>query len=162
MLSRSDHSYGAALAWAATLAVVLLLASSAARASSTNTAGGPSQAHFIDAYWMTDGFNVRFTIRFDNPDAVNASEAFTATVYSQPFGVFLPDNGVIHSEAIPSLPPGNGYIMQFDVPLSSLPPPPQSVEPAGNAGCHPTLWDGSIQVSWSTSAGSFLEEQHTG
>src|SRR6185295_8267592 len=106
------------------------------------------------------------------------SSAFNGTIASQHFGVFLPDFGQIGSFNVPPLQPSSFFDVFVEVPLSSLPPAPQKIQPGGGGGiaasfrgrgpstnvaCPPdTNWAGNVDVQWSGSGQSGQVNVHYG
>ena len=115
--------------------------------------------------------NIRFQVRWTNPDDDAPSTAFTGSMNSQEFGVFLPDYGPIGLFNVPPLAPNSFFDVFFEVPLAALPPSPQKMVPMGGQGspsmiaaarvnhaarttmdCPPdTNWAGNVDIIWTGS-----------
>lgn len=111
------------------------------------------------------GVNIKFHIRWENPDDDAMSGPISGTLSSQPFGVFLPDYGTIGQFNVPPLQPSSFFDVFFEVPLASLPPAPDKITPGGgspglmvastgrpsiNVACPPdTNWAGNVDLIWS-------------
>jgi hypothetical protein len=113
--------------------------------------------------WTTNGSNVQFHLRFDNPDAVPTAPV-TGDMFSQNFGVFLPDAGPIGHFDVPPIQPGSFFDVFFDVPLTQLPPnPPTAGGPPPNGPCPPlNHWNGNVDISWSGAGGVGQVNKHFG
>ena len=119
----------------------------------------------------TGGTNIRFHVRFDNPDQDSPSSPVSGQMHAQEFGVFLPDQGLIGDINVPALQPASFFDVFFEVPLAQLPPAPLKVYPGqgggggGGAGasmttasvrgqsvqfdCPPdTNWAGNVDIQW--------------
>jgi hypothetical protein len=113
--------------------------------------------------WTTNGSNVQFHLRFDNPDAVPTAPV-SGEMHSQEFGLFLPDFGLIGRFDVPSMQPSSFFDVFFDVPLIQLPPNPPTVGgPPPGGPCPPqTHWDGNVDVIWNGPAGGGQVNKHFG
>jgi hypothetical protein len=110
------------------------------------------------------GTNIRFHVRWENPDDDAPSGPIAGHISSQEFGVFLPDYGQIGSFNVPPLQPASFFDVFLEVPLDQLPPAPQKVLPGGggagfsaasaknprtNLDCPPdTNWAGNVDIQW--------------
>ena len=116
--------------------------------------------------------DIKFHIRWQNPDEDASSSPITGQMFSQEFGVFLPDFGSIGQFNVPPLQPNSFFDVFFEVPLSSLPPAPQKILPGSGGNlksaapatygggnntannCPPdTNWAGNVDIQWSSAAG---------
>jgi len=129
----------------------------------------PTVIGWVPVTSPTGGPNIRFQVRWMNPDDDAPSTAFTGSMMSQEFGVFLPDYGQIGSFNVPPIPPASFFDVFIEIPLASLPPAPQKIVPMGGAGgpaklapasfngvartmfdCPPdTNWAGNVDIIWS-------------
>ena len=102
---------------------------------------------------MVDAGNVRFHMRWANHDPETASQPTSGSMQSQEFGAFLPDYGFIGEFNVPPIMPESFFDVFFDVPLGSLPPPPEKVLPNGGPPLgwpcpRDTVWAGNVDVYW--------------
>jgi hypothetical protein len=118
-----------------------------------------------DVSWQTMGTQVRFHLRFHNPDPSAMSGPVSGTIYSQEFGAFVPHFGTIGVFDVPPIEPESFFDVYFDVPLSSLPPSAgglfqyasHRVSPTGVSppGCPPDdHWDGNVDIVWNGLGGA--------
>jgi hypothetical protein len=118
---------------------------------------------------------VRFQLRWENPDPNHPSAPISGTVMSQPFGVFVPDHGLIGPFNVPPLPPDSFFDIFFEIDRVSLPPPPQKILPGGGPiaasiggggaevlnDCPPdTTWAGNVDISWGGPGGGTVETNY--
>ncbi len=145
----------AALRCLVALCIVLALCSSSATASVRLLNSN------ID--WATNGSNVRFHLRFDNPDP-GPSAPVSGEMRSQEFGLFLPDFGPIGRFDVPPIQPNSFFDVFFEVSLNDLPPnPPAPGGPPPGGPCPPqTHWDGNVDVIWNGPAGGGQVNKHFG
>ena len=127
--------------------------------------------------------NIRFHVRWQNPDNDNNSAPINGALSSQPFGVFLPDYGSIGSFAVPPLQPSSFFDVFIEVPLDQLPPKPNKILPGGGPGgtpgkastgafrggttiasnCPPdTNWAGNVDLFWSAAGQTGQALKHYG
>ena len=111
--------------------------------------------------------NVRFHVRWDNPDANSPTQPVSGDMMSQAFGVFLPDAGPIGHFDIPTIPAGSFFDVFFDVPMDSLPSEPARQFPNGNppvGGPCPqdSSWNGNVDIVWGGPGGSGTVNRHYG
>jgi hypothetical protein len=116
---------------------------------------------------LTTG-NIRFQVRWTNPDEDAMSTPVSGSMMSQEFGVFLPNYGNIGGFDVPALNPDSFFDVFIDIPLTSLPPNPIKRYPADGPGaplplpterldrptpasdCPPdTNWAGNVDIIWS-------------
>lgn len=131
-----------------------------------------ANVELTEARWETIGTDVRFLLRFHNPDQVNPSGAVSGVLSSQPFGAFVPNNGTITTFDVPPLAPDSFFDVEYFVTLSDLPPSAETITPGGGGGgafaapaqgCPPNLfWAGNIDVFWSGPGGSGQVNYHVG
>jgi hypothetical protein len=118
--------------------------------------------------WSMVGLDVvRFHLRFSNPDPVEPTQSVSGAMFSQEFGVFLPDYGPIGSFNVPPMAPSSFFDVFFDVPLSQLPiNPGQSMvsdrTQAMDVPCPPPMWVGNVDVFWSGPGGGGQVNYHSG
>jgi hypothetical protein len=130
-----------------------------------------------DLSWTMNGTSeVRFHVQFYNPDQSSNSGAATAALYSQPFGAFVEDYGLIKNFDIPPIEPESFFDVYYDVPLMDLPPSAEKITPWGGGGgggagvapeitvvCPPDLfWAGNVDLWWSGDGGSGQVNAHYG
>jgi len=131
-------------------------------------AGAAVQLTQSDIGWEMVGTDVvRFHLHFHNDDLVNPTMSVSGTMYSQAFGVFLPDYGTIGSFNVPPIAPSSFFDVFFEVPLTSLPPgpgPTPALSPEGNPlpPCPPLGWFGNVDVNWSGPGGAGQVNYHFG
>ena len=109
---------------------------------------------------------VRFHLHFHN-DGPGTSDPVSGTMYSQEFGAFLPDYGVIGTFNVPPLMPESFFDVFFDVPLSSLPPSPGPAPALGSLApqegpCPPPFWVGNVDVTWTEPDTIIIMHKHFG
>jgi hypothetical protein len=127
---------------------------------------GRVQPTVIDWLPVAGTNNIRFHIRWENPDDDASSSPVNGQMSSQEFGVFLSDYGHIGNFNVPPLQPASFFDVFFEVPLSSLPPAPEKILPGGGPGapagglaplgtgaaavdCPPdTNWAGNVDIVW--------------
>ena len=120
---------------------------------------GPHGPTIDQIDWEMVGTDVvRFHLRWKDPDPDLPSRAASGTLSSQMFGAFLPDFGTIGTFDVPPIEPESFFDVFFEVPLSTLPPPPEKLLPAGGPPLgwpcpRDTVWAGNVDVLWD-SAGS--------
>lgn len=124
--------------------------------------------------WQTVGPNVEFRVRFQNDDSANPSLGVDMELLSQPFGAFVPSEGLIGTAPIPPIPPGASFDVFFEVEASSLPPSAQTIIPDGSnpapgvtevaqTACPPsTFWNGNVDVFWNGPGGTGMTNYHFG
>ena len=123
-------------------------------------ATAPPDPELAEASWTTDMDLVTFHLVFHNPDPDTPSLPVSGSVFSQEFGVFLPDQGLIDEFDIPPIPPESFFDVFFEVPLSGLPPTAGEILP-GNGPLAPGVhgvaqplcppddhWDGNVDIFW--------------
>jgi hypothetical protein len=113
--------------------------------------------------------NVRFHVRWNNPDQNTSTDPAQGQMFSQPFGVFLDNFGPIGSFNVPPIPPSSFFDVFVEIPLSQLPPTAEerlsgsslmasgpdamraSIGPETHPGCPPDFhWDGNVDIQWQT------------
>lgn len=121
---------------------------------------------------------VRFHVRWRNPDPA-PSGPISGSIYSQPFGVFLPNAGLIGDFTVPPLQPSSFFDVFLEVPRAQLPPDPDKITPNGGGApnlvfaesggksiavaCPPdTNWAGNVDVIWNGPGGSGQVNKHYG
>ncbi len=125
-----------------------------------------SAVNWVPVPSPTGGTNIRFHIRWQNPDNDAPSSQINGSISSQDFGVFLPDYGLIGQFNVPPLQPSSFFDVFFEVPLAQLPPAPQKIFPGSGGGaglttasygtnpktnfdCPPdTNWAGNVDIQW--------------
>lgn len=124
--------------------------------------------------WTTTGGLVEFHLVFYNPDPVNSSPPASGELWSQEFGAFLPDEGLICPFDIPEIPPESFFDVYCDIPLDELPPSAQEQHPwnppeapgvlaaAQNPCLDDNHWDGNVDISWSGPGGAGQVNYHLG
>ncbi len=117
--------------------------------------------------WTTDQGVVHFHVRWSNTDTENSSDPVNETIFAQAFGVFLPDQNLIHQMTIPPLQPNSFFDVFFEVPLSALPPSAQTEMPGGGPGAGgpcppPDNWNGNLDIIWSGPGYTGQVEKHYG
>lgn len=111
---------------------------------------------------------VQFHLQWYNPDMATSSLTVSGEVWAQPFGVFVPDEGLIGSFDIPPIPPDSFFDLFIEVPVSSLPALPEegySSKPTQlpQIPCPPgDHWDGNIDIMWTGPGGSGQVNYHIG
>jgi hypothetical protein len=101
--------------------------------------------------WTTNGSNVQFHLRFDNPGAVPTAPV-TGLLTPQPFGAFLLSSDPPRPFEVPVIEPESFFDVFLEIPLAQLPQNPPDVVPGGGAAgpCPPgDHWDGNVDVIWS-------------
>jgi len=145
-----------------------------------------SSVNWVSVASPTGGRNIRFHIRWQNPDDDAESTPFSGQMFSQEFGVFLPDAGLIGDFTVPPMQPNSFFDVFFEVPLDLLPPPPQKILPGGGGGgagavgslasayapgspprtnvdCPPdTNWAGNVDIVWTGSGQGGQVNKHYG
>jgi hypothetical protein len=125
--------------------------------------------------WETIGTQVRFHLQFHNPDQLNPSGAVSGELHSQPFGAFVPNNGLITPFNVPPMAPDSFFDIFTEIELSSLPPSADRLTPGSGGGggggsllstaqgCPPDLfWAGNVDVFWNGPGGSGQANAHYG
>lgn len=131
------------------LAVVLMLPAAASAQQELEVVG-------ID--WATDAGIVTFHALFHNY-GTQTSEAAGGGIYSQEYGAFMPDVGLIGTFDVPPIPPDSFFDVYVEIPEDQLPPSAQETlpwnkaekagDPAAKQACIPdTHWDGNIDIVW--------------
>ncbi len=115
--------------------------------------------------WSLQGSNVLFHMQWENPSASGPSEPVSGDMHSQPFGAFVPNSGTIGHFDVPPIPPSSFFDVFLEVPLSSLPPEPQTVLPGGGPGpgspCpQDTSWSGNVDIMWGGQGGAGQTNYH--
>jgi hypothetical protein len=115
--------------------------------------------------WSLQGSKVRFHILWENPDGSGPSEPVSGDMNSQPFGLFLPNSGSIGHFDVPPIPPSSFFDVFIEVPLSSLPPEPETRLPGGGPApgspCPPdTSWSGNVDIMWGGAGGNGQVNRH--
>jgi len=124
-----------------------------------------------DISWTSVGPDVRFQLRFRNPDPA-ASEVVSGEIHSQEYGAFAPRYGLIGAFDVPPIPPDSFFDVFVDVPRSQLPesaletlpvPAPGAFRVAQVDTCPPDdHWDGNVDVFWSGPGGMGQTFAHHG
>lgn len=119
------------------------------------TLAAPPELGMDDISWVQVGQDVQFTLTFRNPGAT-ASDAVSGVLSSQQFGAFLENFGLICNFDVPSIPPGETWMVNCTVPLSSLPqgaevllPPTKPSDVPGDGlaqACTVPNWFGNVDV----------------
>lgn len=99
-------------------------------------AGGANARGTLDDVGWTNfngpgGPSVEFQLTFVNPDGT-PSEQLEGSINAQQFGAFLPDEGLICTFTVPSIPPGGTQLVVCTIELEDLPPVPPRYDEAGN------------------------------
>ena len=145
------------LPWLALLAIGLVFCSSPAHAITR------LQNSNIDwAYVATTG-NVRFHMRFDNPDAA-ASPSVTGSLRPQLYGAFMPDLSPVRGFDVPSIAPHGFVDVYTEIPLQQLPPSaPTGGGPPPAGPCPPPgFWNGNVHITWAGAGGQGQAFRHMG
>ena len=129
--------------------------------------GGNPTPSGIDWTNLAGANGVRFHVRWSNPNGNTPTQPISGDMFSQMFGVFLPDQGRIGHFDIPALPPNGVYDVFFNVLRDSLPAEPPTLFPAGNpplsAPCvSDTTWVGNVDITWGGPGGSGSVNKHYG
>ena len=145
------------LPWFALLALGLVFCSGPAHASIR------LQTSNIDWSVIASTGNVRFHLRFDNPDP-SPSPAATGTLRPQAYGAFLPDLNPVRSFDVPPIPPNGAADVFTEIPLQLLPPsaPTAGGPPAGGPCPPPGTWNGNVHVTWNNPNGQGQAFRHMG
>jgi len=115
--------------------------------------------------WTKVGSNIRFHLRWRNPNTTQPSAPVSGEMNSQPFGVFLPDFGPIGQFEVPPIQPSSFFDVFMDIPLAALPPEPEERLPGGGPApgspCpEDTSWSGNVDIMWSGEGGSGIVGRH--
>jgi hypothetical protein len=134
-----------------------------------------ADVELTDVSWETIGSSVRFHLQFHNPDQMEPSGDVSGVLSSQPFGAFVPNNGVITSFNVPPMQPSSFFDVFYDIPLADLPPSADVYHGGGGGGggtganLSPTLdcppansWAGNVDVFWTGAGGTGNVNYHFG
>jgi hypothetical protein len=125
-----------------------------------------------DVNWQTMSGTglVQFHLRWYNPDPMLPSLTVSGQVWAQEFGVFLPDQGLIGTFDVPPIEPESFFDVFFEVPMSSLPMPPEEGYLSKPLQGLPPIpcptpddhWDGNIDIMWGGPGGNGQANYHIG
>jgi hypothetical protein len=91
--------------------------------------GGNPTPSGIDWTNLPGANGVRFHVRWSNPNGNTPTQPISGDMFSQMFGVFLPDQGRIGHFDVPALPPNGVFDVFFNVLRDSLPSEPPTLFP---------------------------------
>jgi hypothetical protein len=127
------------------------------------------ELHSVDWQTLSGTGVVRFHLQWHNPDQLTSSLPVSGQVWAQQFGVFVPNEGLIGSFDVPPIEPESFFDVFIEVPLSSLPQPPEEGHVAKPAQGLPPIpcppgdhWDGNIDIMWGGPGGSGQVNYHIG
>ncbi len=107
---------------------------------------------------------VRFHVQFTNLDPQMPTTQVDGEVFSQVFGVFVPNEGLLGTFNVPPIMPQSFFDVFMDVPLSMLPHTQEFIQggtvprPNNIVDCLPTdHWDGNIDIQWHDPFGGFAQ-----
>lgn len=132
-------------------AVLCLVAAAVLLPPATAAAQGGLEVALVE--WETQGAMVAFHIRFHNAGTQTTGTA-TGELFSQEYGAFLPDFGVIGTFDVPPILPDSFFDVFLDAPREELPPSAAEnlpwLMPTGNKDyCGPDdHWDGNVDIIW--------------
>ncbi len=145
----------------------LLLAAAVALCAVASVAGAAMNPNPPETSWSTiQGTQpiVRFQLHWTNPDPFEPSNPVTGSIHSQPFGVFVPDAGLIGTFSVPPIQPQSFFDVFIDIPLDQLPQtfelmrmgplgpfsaPRLDGPVASDLSCNPgDHWDGNVDINW--------------
>src|SRR5262245_39846581 len=110
---------------------------------------------------------IRFHLRWRNYSLDTESQPLAASLFAEPFGVFMPDGPPVQGFDVPPVPAESFFDVFIDVPLDQLPPSAPVQLPGGGPSaadpCPPgDGWSGNLDVRWAEDGIGALSDWHGG